>query len=36
MSEAIIFVVGIGFGVIISSIAMVVALATDYIREMEK
>ena len=35
MGDAIIFVVGIGVGVIISSIAMIVALATDYMRRME-
>ena len=32
MSEAIIFLVGIGTGVIISSLAMLVALATDWMR----
>ena len=35
MGDAIIFVVGIGVGVIISSVAMIVALATDYMRRME-
>lgn len=33
MNDAIIFVVGIGVGVVISSVAMLVALMTDYIRE---
>ena len=35
MTEAIIFLVGIGTGVIISSLAMLVALATDYMRREE-
>ena len=35
MSEAIIFLVGIGTGVIISSLAMLVALATDWMRREE-
>ena len=35
MNDAIIFVVGIGVGVIISSVAMIVALATDYMRRSE-
>ena len=35
MSEAIIFLVGIGTGVIISSLAMLVALATDCMRREE-
>ena len=35
MSEAIIFLVGIGTGVIISSLAMLVALATDWMRMEE-
>jgi len=35
MGDAIIFVVGIAVGVIISSVAMIVALATDYMRRME-
>lgn len=33
MNDAIIFVVGIGVGTVISSVAMLVALMTDYIRE---
>lgn len=33
MSDAIIFVVGIGVGTVISSVTMLVALMTDYIRE---
>ena len=35
MTEAIIFLVGIGTGVIISSLAMLVALATDWMRMEE-
>lgn len=35
MGDAIIFVVGIAVGVIISSVAMIVALATDYMRRSE-
>ena len=35
MSDAIIFLVGIGTGVIISSLAMLVALATDWMRREE-
>ena len=35
MTEAITFLVGIGVGVIISSLAMLVALATDYMRREE-
>ena len=35
MTEAITFIVGIGTGVIISSLAMLVALATDWMRRNE-
>ena len=35
MGDAIIFMGGIAVGVIISSVAMIVALATDYMRRME-
>ena len=35
MTEAITFIVGIGTGVIISSLAMLVALATDWMRREE-
>lgn len=33
MSDAIIFVVGMGVGVVVTSITLIVALMTDYIRE---
>ena len=35
MNDAITFIVGIGTGVIISSLAMLVALATDWMRMEE-
>lgn len=36
MADAIIFMTGIGFGVVITSVILLVAMMTDEIREREK